>query len=142
MMMKSIISSILMVVALCGCRALEPESVQACTPASTPAETAEQEYDGETVDILAVGLPLGEKQGVYRFRPDEPCTVLHLIFKMGGIPGLVEKDDVRIIRKKDTGEEEEIPVDLRGLLETGDPKKDVPLKHGDRVIFPARLYAI
>lgn len=90
---------------------------------------------------------LGEKQvvvmmmsqpSVVRFSNNEPCTMMYLLVKIGSLPKWVNSRTVLIKRKGQDGVEMEIRVDIRKLLETGDPAFDVALEHGDRVIFNER----
>ncbi len=83
---------------------------------------------------------LGEvkRQGIYRFTGAEPCTVMHLVFKMGGLPPYADATSVKIIRKDEDGIETEMEVNAREILQDGDPDKDVQLESGDRVVIPAR----
>ncbi|MCK5850110.1 MAG: SLBB domain-containing protein [Kiritimatiellae bacterium] len=83
---------------------------------------------------------LGEvrRPGVYTFPASQPCTIMHLIFKMGGLPLYANKKAIKILRKDKEGVEQEIEVNTREILEKGDPDKDVPLKSGDRAKVPAR----
>ncbi len=85
-------------------------------------------------------LLLGEvgRQGYYRFGAGEPCTVMNLVFKMGGFRDFADPKHIRIIRRDDQGREEEFEVDATSILDTGDPDLDVPLQNGDRVIVPMR----
>jgi len=83
---------------------------------------------------------LGEvrRPGVYTFPSGQPCTIMHLIFKMGGLPLYANKKAIKVLRKDEDGVEHEIVVDAKKILEKGDPDKDVLLKNGDRVKVPAR----
>jgi protein involved in polysaccharide export with SLBB domain len=78
------------------------------------------------------------KRGVFVFHENEECTILRLfLVKMGGnIPKWA--GDATIIRKDKKGKDREIKVRLRKLLDTADPKLDVPLQHGDRIIVKSR----
>ncbi len=85
-------------------------------------------------------LVLGEvnRQGIYRFNGASPCTMMHLIFKMGGFPTYADKENVKIIRPNSDGGEDEIIIDVSKILDEGDPNEDVRLENGDRVIIPER----
>ncbi|MEI6808838.1 MAG: polysaccharide biosynthesis/export family protein [bacterium] len=89
----------------------------------------------------------GEKQivvmmmsqpSVVRFANNEPCTMMYLLVKIGALPKWVNSRTVLIKRKGQDGIETEIKVDIRKLLESGDPAFDVAIEHGDRVIFNER----
>jgi len=89
-------------------------------------------------------LVLGEvrQEGYQTFMGTEPCTMLHLILKMGGLPPYANKKAVRILRRDVNGNEEEIRVNIIDILDDGNPEDDVPLENGDRVIFPARRISL
>jgi protein involved in polysaccharide export with SLBB domain len=89
-------------------------------------------------------LVLGEvnRRGVYRFESGEPCTLMHLIFKMDGFPQYADESAVKVVRLDDEGNQQDIIVDARTIMETGDPSSDIPLKSGDRVIVPARRFSL
>jgi len=86
-------------------------------------------------------LVLGEvkRRGIYRFAATEPCTMMHLIFKMGGLPAYADDRAVRIIRRDEEGLEHETPVSVRAILKRGDPEDDFPLEDGDRILVPSRV---
>jgi polysaccharide export outer membrane protein len=85
-------------------------------------------------------LVLGEvnRKGIYRFAGAEPFTLMHLIFKMGGLPRYANPREIRIIRRDEEGAEDELVVDATRILDEGDPEEDVPLQDGDRIIVPSR----
>ena len=85
-------------------------------------------------------MVLGEvkKPGIYRFSGNEPCTMLHLLLKMGALPPYANKKAIKIIRRDEYGEETEIKVNAEKILDDGDPDDDIELKNGDRLIVPAR----
>ncbi len=87
---------------------------------------------------------LGEvhRSGVYRFTELEPCTMLHLLFKMGGLPPYANKKAIRVVRRREDGTEYEIRVNAEKILSEGRPEEDVPLENGDRVIVPARRLSL
>jgi len=89
-------------------------------------------------------LVLGEvsRQGIYSFSPVEPCTVMHLYFKMGGLPPYANKKAVRIVRTDTEGYMKEFKVNVNKILDDGNPDKDVALESGDRVIVPARRISL
>jgi protein involved in polysaccharide export with SLBB domain len=101
------------------------------------ASSFEAITEGGEKEILVLG-EVG-KPGTYRFSAAEPCTMMHLVLdKLGGLPAYANKKDVKIIRRDRDGFEEEIEVNLEEILDTGDPEKDIPLEHGDRVVIPPR----
>ncbi len=87
-------------------------------------------------DILVLGEV--REQGVYRFEGGEPCTLMHLVFKIGGLPDFANKKDIRVMRQFEDGTEEEFQVDITELMATGDPDLDFALENGDRIVIPAR----
>ncbi len=105
--------------------------------------TVVQTQDGVSESPKNV-LVLGEvkRRGVYRFEPNAPATMLHLIFRMDGFPEFADPSAIRIIRRDDAGRQYEFTVDARTILRDGDPEKDVLLENGDRVIVPARRFGL
>ncbi|MBN1671879.1 MAG: SLBB domain-containing protein [Kiritimatiellae bacterium] len=85
-------------------------------------------------------IVLGEvrQPGVVRFAPNERCTLLHLLFKIGGVSTFARDRSVKIIRTDENGEEREIRANAKALMQSGDPEDDVPLEHGDRIIVPTK----
>jgi polysaccharide export outer membrane protein len=87
---------------------------------------------------------LGEvnRPGIYRFGSNEPCTMMHLLFKIGQFPAYANLKKVRLIRPDgDDGEDESI-INAQKILEEGDPDDNLPLEDGDRIIIPARRLSI
>jgi len=101
-------------------------------------------FSGHEVTPVEIGekeiLVLGEvkRQGVFAFKPTEPCTMMHLYFKMGGFPPYADQRKVRVLRRDQEGSERELTVNVKEILKEGDPAEDFPLKNGDRVIVPSR----
>lgn len=89
-------------------------------------------------------LVLGEvkRPGIYRFSGGEPCTLLHLIFKMGGLPPYANTKSIRVMRMDEDGYEIEHRLDARSVLQEGDPRDDFELMNGDRVVVPARRISL
>jgi protein involved in polysaccharide export with SLBB domain len=85
-------------------------------------------------------LLLGEvsRQGVVSFADNEPCTLLYLLFKIGGLPKFAKADAIRIVRRDKDGRITEIIANAENLMRDGDPSQDVVLQHNDRIIVPAR----
>ena len=126
---------------LCGCRsANELQAHRVDQRIVAPPSAPSPEHDGATVDIH-VWIDT-QKAGVYRFKPDEPCTMMHLLFKMGGLSRFSEPRHLKIIRKRPDGKEDVITVDVREILESGDPELDIPLQHGDKVVHSWIILAI
>lgn len=101
--------------------------------ASAPSEVGEKEV-----------YVLGEiqKPGVYRFSTAEPCSVMHLLFKIGGLPPYANAKDIRIIRRDKDGGEQDIKVNAEKILKEGKPEDDVALENGDRIVVPARRISL
>ncbi len=95
---------------------------------------------GGDKEILVIGEV--NKPGMYRFSSGEPCTIMHLVFKMGGLPPYANKKKIIIKRTGDDGFVEEIEVNAEDILKHGDPEADVQLENGDRVIVPARRISL
>ena len=100
---------------------------------STPAEVGEKEV-----------YVLGEvqKPGVYRFSSAEPCTMMHLMFKLGGLPPYANAKAIKIMRRDKNGNEQEIKVNTEKILSEGKPEDDVALDNGDRIVIPARRISL
>lgn len=106
---------------------------------SQPASVGGAAGGGE-VEVIVLG-EVG-RPGVYRFGQGEPCTMMHLIFKMGSLPRFANGKAVKIMRRDSSGLEREIKVDVEKLLDNGNPDDDVPLQNGDRIKVPARRISI
>ncbi len=83
---------------------------------------------------------LGEvpRRGVVEFSENEPCTLMHLLFKIGGLPRFAKANAIRIVHRDKDGRERVRIVDAEKLLADGSPENDVQLYSGDRVIVPVR----
>jgi len=101
--------------------------------ASAPAEVGEKEV-----------YVLGEvqKPGVYRFAASEPCSMMHLLFKLGGLPPYANAKAIKIIRRDNAGDEQELKVNAEKILKEGRPEDDIPLENGDRIVIPARRISL
>ena len=95
-----------------------------------------QTLSAKTVLVLGeVGTP-----GFIRFAGSEPCTMLHLLFRIGNLPPFANTKTVRVVRRDSDGFEEEFKVNADVLLEEGRPEDDFVLTNGDRIIFDARRF--
>lgn len=85
-------------------------------------------------------LVLGEvgQEGFVSFEPQDRFTMMNLIFRLGGLPAYANDKAVRVIRANADGMQQEFRVNVREILEEGDPALDFPLESGDRVIVPSR----
>lgn len=88
-------------------------------------------------------LLLGEvpRRGVIEFAENEPCTLMHLLFKIGGLPRFAKGDKIQVVRRQKDGGETTFLIDGESLMVNGDPKDDIALESGDRVIVPPRKFA-
>ena len=86
---------------------------------------------------------LGEvpRRGVVEFSENEPCTLMYLLFKIGGLPRFAKADKIQIVRRGKDGREKAFVVNGESLMNEGNPQDDVVLESGDRVIVPARKIA-
>ncbi|MBL7115802.1 MAG: SLBB domain-containing protein [Kiritimatiellae bacterium] len=91
-----------------------------------------------------VVLVLGEvgRPGFQRFEGGEPCTMMHLLFRMGSLPPFANKKEIKIVRRDDQGFEQEFLVNGETILEKGRPEDDFILEDGDRIIVPARRFTL
>ena len=90
-------------------------------------------------------IVLGQLQqpGIYRFKSGQPCSMMHLMFRVAGqMNPYANRKKVTIIRKNDKGWDEEIRVNVEALMKDGDPSADVPLLNGDRVVIPKRRISL
>lgn len=88
-------------------------------------------------------LLLGEvpRRGVVDFGENEPCTVMYLLFKIGGLPRFARADRIQVVRTAKDGREKTFLINGSDLMTVGDPKNDLVLESGDRVIVSARRFA-
>jgi hypothetical protein len=98
---------------------------------------------GATAKTTGTGkrvILLGEvpRRGVIEFSENEPCTLMYLLFKIGGLPRFAKADKIQIVRREKDGHERTFIVNGSALMEDGNPKDDVVLESGDRIIVPAR----
>jgi len=68
--------------------------------------------------------------------------MMHLIFKMNGFPTYADTKEIKIIRRRSDGDEEEMVIDASRILDEGDPDEDVNLQNGDRIVVPARRMSL
>lgn len=83
---------------------------------------------------------LGEvpRRGVVEFSENEPCTLMYLLFKIGGLPRFARGDKISVVRRDKDGREKKFMVNGEKLLKTGKPEDDIVLETGDRIVVPAR----
>jgi protein involved in polysaccharide export with SLBB domain len=84
---------------------------------------------------------LGEvsQPGVYAFKSGQPCTMMHLMFRVyGQFSRDANKKKILVIRRNAKGWDEQFRVNVERLMKDGDPAADIPLMGGDRVVVPKR----
>lgn len=83
---------------------------------------------------------LGEvpRRGVVEFSENEPCTLMYLLFKIGGLPRFAKANKITVVRRAKDGSEKRFVVDGEKLMSTGRPEDDLVLETGDRIVVPAR----
>ena len=103
-------------------------------------------YEGKAIGPMGEKyiLLLGEVKspGVIRFSSEEPCTLMYLLFKIGGLPAFAKGDAIRIVRRDKNGVETEILGNADVLMKEGRTEDDVALENGDKIIVPARHLSI
>lgn len=87
-------------------------------------------------------LLLGEvpRRGVVEFAENEPCSLMYLLFKIGGLPRFAKASKITVLRIDKEGREIRIVKNGETLMERGNPDDDIILESGDRVIVPARKF--
>ncbi len=83
---------------------------------------------------------LGEvpRRGVIEFSENEPCTLMYLLFKIGGLPRFARGDKILIVRRDKEGQDKKFTVNGEKLMKSGRPEDDLVLETGDRIVVPAR----
>jgi protein involved in polysaccharide export with SLBB domain len=83
---------------------------------------------------------LGEvpRRGVVEFSENEPCTLMYLLFKVGGLPRFAKANKITVVRRNKDGSEQKFLVDGEKLMNNGKPEDDLVLETGDRIVVPAR----
>jgi protein involved in polysaccharide export with SLBB domain len=109
----------------------------------TPASDTAQGVPGNAGSAGAGGkrvVLLGEvpRRGVIEFAENEPCTLMYLLFKIGGLPRFAKADQITVVRRNKDGTEKSFLVDGDKLMNNGKPEDDVVLETGDRIVVPAR----
>jgi protein involved in polysaccharide export with SLBB domain len=139
--------------------AMPGEEYDLFLPDGTPSLPNVDLRNNDTVDVFVEGvqgaavaeggekevLVLGEvgRQGVYRFQSHEPCTMMHLVFKIGGLPAYARRNAIQVFRRtEDSLSEDVFEVDVTRIMDSGNPDMDFALYHGDRVVVPARSWTL
>jgi len=110
----------------------------------TPSADAPQGQPGVTVGSTGAGgkrvVLLGEvpRRGVVEFSESEPCTLMYLLFKVGGLPRFAKANKITVVRRNKDGSEQKFLVDGEKLMNNGKPEDDLVLETGDRIVVPAR----
>lgn len=83
---------------------------------------------------------LGEvpRRGVVEFAENEPCTLMYLLFKVGGLPRFAKANKITVVRRNKDGSERKFQIDGDKLMNNGKPEDDLVLETGDRIVVPAR----
>ncbi len=86
---------------------------------------------------------LGEvpRRGVIEFSENEPCTLMYLLFKIGGLPRFARGDRISVVRRDKDGQEKKFTVNGEKLMKSGKPEDDLVLETGDRIVVPARSFS-
>jgi protein involved in polysaccharide export with SLBB domain len=96
---------------------------------------------GGAISIVVLGQL--QQPGIYKFKAGQPCSMMHLMFRVAGqMTPYANRKKVTIIRKNAKGWDEEIRVNVERLMKNGDPSADVPLQNGDRVVIPKRKISL
>jgi len=109
----------------------------------TPSSDSPQGTDGKIGSTGAGGkrvVLLGEvpRRGVVEFSESEPCTLMYLLFKVGGLPRFAKASKITVVRRNKDGSEQKFLVDGEKLMNNGKPEDDLVLETGDRIVVPAR----
>ena len=83
---------------------------------------------------------LGEvpRRGVIEFSENEPCTLMYLLFKIGGLPRFARGNKISVVRRDKNGNDKKFIMDGDKLMKDGRPEDDLVLETGDRIVVPAR----
>jgi protein involved in polysaccharide export with SLBB domain len=108
--------------------------------------TPSSEAKGANPDSVITGVGgkrvilLGEvpRRGVIEFSENEPCTLMYLLFKIGGLPRFARGDRITVVRRNKDGQEQKFLVNGEKLMKSGKPEDDLVLESGDRIVVPAR----
>jgi protein involved in polysaccharide export with SLBB domain len=109
----------------------------------TPSTDAAGQAGGSTGATGAGGkrvVLLGEvpRRGVVEFSENEPCTLMYLLFKVGGLPRFAKANQITVVRRNKDGSEQKFLIDGEKIMNTGKPEDDFALETGDRIVVPAR----
>ncbi len=106
-------------------------------PNSTRSEDAGRDAPIEPGDVVVVPdtrpvFVLGAVQQAGNFPPDRARTVSEALFGAGGLTNEADRESAYIMRAG-----EQIPVDLRALLDEGDASVDIALRPDDALVIPS-----
>ena len=88
------------------------------------------------LQVLAIGAV--KTEGVIVFDDPKTCTMMHLVFRLGGLPVYANPRSLRLIRITPSGRTSVRLFNAQRILQGGDPKHDLTLQDGDVVVFPRR----
>jgi protein involved in polysaccharide export with SLBB domain len=106
--------------------------------------TPSTEASGQATGATGAGgkrvVLLGEvpRRGVVEFSENEPCTLMYLLFKVGGLPRFAKANQISVVRRNKDGSEQKFLIDGEKIMNTGKPEDDFVLETGDRIVVPAR----
>ncbi|MEI8351142.1 MAG: polysaccharide biosynthesis/export family protein [bacterium] len=106
--------------------------------------TPSTEASGQATGATGAGgkrvVLLGEvpRRGVVEFSENEPCTLMYLLFKVGGLPRFAKANQITVVRRNKDGSEQKFLIDGERIMNTGKPEDDFVLETGDRIVVPAR----
>jgi len=106
----------------------------------TPSTDATGQATGATGAGGKRVVLLGEvpRRGVVEFSENEPCTLMYLLFKVGGLPRFAKANQITVVRRNKDGSEQKFLIDGEKIMNTGKPEDDFVLETGDRIVVPAR----
>ena len=83
-----------------------------------------------------------ERRGAVPLPTGRDATLAKTLLRYGGVTKFGNENKVRIQRTAPGGTEETLTINVGHILETGNFDEDVPLRDGDVVIVPERLFGL
>ena len=105
------------------------------TPAVSVSADGQVTGTGSKRVVLLGEVP---RRGVVEFAENEPCTLMYLLFKIGGLPRFAKASKITVVRRNKDGSERKFQIDGEKLMDNGKPEDDLALETGDRIVVPAR----
>jgi protein involved in polysaccharide export with SLBB domain len=112
----------------------KPVVVQAPAPPQDTASTEIPDASGLGGNVYLTGQV--HKEGVVEIRPNETLTVSQALALDGGVAGLADARNVKLLRQRADGTSQVIPVDLK-LSDSG-YVKDPTVEPGDLINVPEK----